>query len=140
MSEAARTRTSTCPGPGVGSGLSTTARFPNPNAVWMTSAFTATSGEWWYYNRATFAEIAVLSPLAGVVHSFHAVIRPLTSDYRLMDSSDSLKIDENLARFLAAYDQGIDGGGDAGAITMHIGPPAGSGPPVDSGAPPTSGR
>ena len=36
-----------------------------------------------------------------------------------MDSSDSLKMDENLARFLAAYDQGIDGG-DAGPDTVHI--------------------
>ncbi len=48
-----------------------------------------------------------------------------------MDSSDSLKIDENLARFLAAYDQGIDGGGDAGAVTMHVGLPADSAPPAN---------
>jgi WD40 repeat protein len=43
-----------------------------------------------------------------------------------MDSSDSLKIDENLARFLAAYDQSIEGG-DAGAATVHV-PMPGSGP------------
>ena len=36
-----------------------------------------------------------------------------------MDSSDSLQIDENLARFLAAYDQGVDGG-DAGATTVYV--------------------
>src|SRR5215216_1851710 len=36
-----------------------------------------------------------------------------------MDSSDSLKIDENLARFLAAYDQEIDGG-DPKAVTVNV--------------------
>jgi serine/threonine protein kinase len=36
-----------------------------------------------------------------------------------MDSSDSLKIDENLARFLAAYDQEIDGG-DPQAATVDV--------------------
>ena len=46
-----------------------------------------------------------------------------------MDSSDSLKLDENLARFLAAYDQEIDGGdakaghgarADAGGPAMPV--------------------
>jgi WD40 repeat protein len=46
-----------------------------------------------------------------------------------MDSSDSLNIDENLARFLAAYDQGIDGG-DAGAATVNV--PLVGHPPVSS--------
>ncbi len=36
-----------------------------------------------------------------------------------MDSSDSLKIDENLARFLAAYDQSIEGG-ESGPQTIHV--------------------
>ncbi len=36
-----------------------------------------------------------------------------------MDSSDSLKIDENLARFLAAYDQGLEGG-DTDALTVNV--------------------
>ncbi|MCS6865349.1 MAG: WD40 repeat domain-containing serine/threonine-protein kinase [Gemmataceae bacterium] len=36
-----------------------------------------------------------------------------------MDSSDSLKIDEDLARFLAAYDQSIEGG-EAGPQTIHV--------------------
>ncbi len=36
-----------------------------------------------------------------------------------MDSSDSLKIDENLARFLAAYDQSIEGG-DEDAVTVNV--------------------
>ena len=36
-----------------------------------------------------------------------------------MDSSDSLKLDENLARFLAAYDQEIDGG-DPKAATVNV--------------------
>src|SRR5262245_23338243 len=36
-----------------------------------------------------------------------------------MDSSDSLKLDENLARFLAAYDQEIDGG-DPQAMTVNV--------------------
>lgn len=36
-----------------------------------------------------------------------------------MDSSDSLKIDENLARLLAAYDQSIDGG-DSGPSTLNV--------------------
>lgn len=40
-----------------------------------------------------------------------------------MDSSDSLKIDENLARFLAAYDQSIEGG-DEEAVTLHVPMPA----------------
>jgi serine/threonine protein kinase/WD40 repeat protein len=47
-----------------------------------------------------------------------------------MDSSDSLKIDENLARFLAAYDQEIDGG-DPQAQTMNVRlPPESSAPPA----------
>ena len=36
-----------------------------------------------------------------------------------MDSSDSLKLDENLARFLAAYDQEIEGG-DPHAMTVNV--------------------
>lgn len=36
-----------------------------------------------------------------------------------MDSSDSLKLDENLARFLAAYDQDLDGG-DGHAPTLQV--------------------
>lgn len=44
-----------------------------------------------------------------------------------MDSSDSLKIDENLARFLAAYDQEIEGG-DPQAVTMNVPLPSGSDP------------
>ncbi|MBP3954140.1 protein kinase [Gemmata sp. G18] len=36
-----------------------------------------------------------------------------------MDSSDSLKIDEHLARFLAAYDQGLEGG-DTDALTVNV--------------------
>jgi serine/threonine protein kinase/WD40 repeat protein len=36
-----------------------------------------------------------------------------------MESSDSLRLDENLARFLAAYDQEIDGG-DPHAATLHV--------------------
>src|SRR5688500_13300144 len=48
-----------------------------------------------------------------------------------MDSSDSLKIDENLARFLAAYDQEIDGG-DPQAATVNVPmPPRSSQPPPD---------
>src|SRR5262249_41613662 len=37
----------------------------------------------------------------------------------LMDSSDSLQIDEHLARLLAAYDQGIEGG-DGKAPTIDV--------------------
>jgi len=37
-----------------------------------------------------------------------------------MDPSDSLKMDENLARFLAAYDQGIDDGADPHAATVYV--------------------
>lgn len=40
-----------------------------------------------------------------------------------MDSSDSLKIDEHLARLLAAYDSGIDGG-DGKAPTIGVSHPA----------------
>ena len=43
-----------------------------------------------------------------------------------MDSSDSFQIDEHLARLLAAYDQGIDGG-DGKAPTIGV-PRAESGP------------
>lgn len=39
-----------------------------------------------------------------------------------MDSSDSLRLDENLARFLAAYDQEIEGG-DPQAATLDVRPP-----------------
>jgi WD40 repeat protein len=45
-----------------------------------------------------------------------------------MDSSDSLKIDENLARFLAVYDQRIDGG-DAHAATVDVPRPLPEPPP-----------
>ncbi|MDY3551692.1 serine/threonine-protein kinase [Gemmata sp. JC717] len=41
------------------------------------------------------------------------------SGLALMDSSDSLKLDENLARFLAAYDQELDGG-DGRAPTLQV--------------------
>jgi hypothetical protein len=56
-----------------------------------------------------------------------------------MDSSDSLKIDENLARLLAAYDQSIDGG-DEGAATLNV--PADelpSSPPFERQVTPLSG-
>jgi WD40 repeat protein len=46
-----------------------------------------------------------------------------------MNSSDSLQLDENLARFLAAYDQNLDGG-NSEAITVDQRFPA---PPSDSG-------
>lgn len=36
-----------------------------------------------------------------------------------MDSSESLKLDENLARFLAAYDQGLEGA-DPSAPTLYV--------------------
>src|SRR2546421_8548470 len=47
-----------------------------------------------------------------------------------MDSSDSLKIDENLARFLAAYDHEIDGG-DPQAATVNVPMPRPAQPPAD---------
>src|SRR5688572_13636263 len=47
-----------------------------------------------------------------------------------MDSSDSLKLDEDLARFLAAYDQEIDGG-DPQAATMNVQMPPPSHPLPD---------
>ncbi|QJW99792.1 hypothetical protein FTUN_7415 [Frigoriglobus tundricola] len=50
-----------------------------------------------------------------------------------MDPSDSLKMDENLARFLAAYDQGIDDGADARAATVHV-------PKLDGALPPGERR
>ena len=50
-----------------------------------------------------------------------------------MDSSDSLKIDENLARFLAAFDQGIEGG-DPDAPTVHAPMPEGVAPPASERA------
>src|SRR5262245_44660310 len=43
-----------------------------------------------------------------------------------MDPSDSLQIDEHLARLLAAYDQGIEGGdGKAPTIDVPQAPPPG---------------
>ena len=45
-----------------------------------------------------------------------------------MDSSESLRLDENLARFLAAYDQEIDGG-DPHAATVNV--PMPPRPPVE---------
>ncbi len=51
-----------------------------------------------------------------------------------MDPSDSLKLDENLARFLAAYDQGIDGG-DADAPTLHVEYPPSDSPDVTTNRP-----
>src|SRR4051812_34975457 len=50
----------------------------------------------------------------------------LISGRSRMDSSSSLHLDEHLARFLAAYDQGI-GGGDGKAPTLDLPylPPAG---------------
>lgn len=40
-----------------------------------------------------------------------------------MDSSDSLKLDENLARFLAAYDQDLEGGDEhAPTVQVHFPP------------------
>lgn len=56
-----------------------------------------------------------------------------------MDSSESLKLDEHLARFLAAYDQNLDGG-DPGALTVSAGefvPPAAPGGSVTIDRPPT---
>lgn len=50
-----------------------------------------------------------------------------------MDSSDSLKIDENLARFLAAYDQSIEGG-DGSAATLNVPMPS---EPAEPRVPPT---
>lgn len=45
-----------------------------------------------------------------------------------MDSSDSLKLDETLARFLAAYDQGLEGG-DVKDLTVHASFPPVNPPP-----------
>ena len=53
-----------------------------------------------------------------------------------MDSSDSLKLDEHLARFLAAYDQGMDGG-DVHAPTVQLPYPANDSPSDTSYRPPT---
>jgi serine/threonine protein kinase/WD40 repeat protein len=55
-----------------------------------------------------------------------------------MDSSDSLKIDENLARFLATYDQRIDGG-DPEAATVHTAYPSAP-PPGERPITPLHGR
>src|SRR5262245_4226631 len=48
-----------------------------------------------------------------------------TSPVRSMDSSDSLQLDENLARFLAAFDQGIEGTVDPHAPTVQVPLPQG---------------
>jgi WD40 repeat protein len=58
-----------------------------------------------------------------------------------MDSSDSLQIDEHLARLLAAYDQGIDGGdGHAPTIGVtHVGIPARPALPGEEPVKPLSG-
>jgi WD40 repeat protein len=53
-----------------------------------------------------------------------AVRRPLISG-PVMDSTDSFKIDADLARFLAAFDQEIDGG-DARAPTVQVPLPPGA--------------
>ncbi|MBN9117844.1 MAG: protein kinase [Planctomycetes bacterium] len=57
-----------------------------------------------------------------------------------MDSSDSLKLDENLARFLAAYDQEIEGG-DPQATTVNVPmlPPEPQPPPEPHVPPPNEG-
>jgi serine/threonine protein kinase/WD40 repeat protein len=67
-----------------------------------------------------FPKNTVLRNISGVVSSGHRDRRCGPAHLvRLMDSSDSLQIDEHLARLLAAYDQGIDGG-DGKAPTIGV--------------------
>src|SRR5262245_55657643 len=78
-----------------------------------------------------FTEMAVLPRAFYMVRLDHRA-RTLPASLlveRPMDSSDSLKLDENLARFLAAYDQEIEGG-DPHAMTVNV-PLAPSSPPSD---------